>query len=184
VIADIASQTNLLSLNASIEAARAGEHGKGFAVVADEIRQLADQSNESAKEIGAIVQELIHNSNVSVETMNSVLQEMHIQLDKLNVTREVFEKLNGEVGNVAVAIDNISEQIEEINRGKDDVLSSAESLASIAQQNAASTEETSASMVELSDIVNECTENTQQLVTISKEMNENVNKFSLKRNKE
>ena len=53
----------------AFEAARAGEYGKGFAVVADQIRQLADQSANTAKEIGEIVAELIENSNTSVETM-------------------------------------------------------------------------------------------------------------------
>ena len=66
LIATIAGQTNLLSLNASIEAARAGEHGKGFAVVAEEIRQLADQCSESADKIAYIVNTLIGNSNRSV----------------------------------------------------------------------------------------------------------------------
>ena len=160
MITDIASQTNLLSLNASIEAARAGEHGKGFAVVADEIRQLADQSSDSAKKIGDIVEELIKNSNKSVETMNGVLDEINEQNEKLSTTREAFDGLNTEVGNVVVAIDNIRREIETVNTAKNDVMSSMESLAAIAQENAASTEETSASMTELSGIVTDCNAHT------------------------
>lgn len=177
MITDIAGQTNLLSLNASIEAARAGEYGRGFAVVADEIRQLADQSSESAREISSIVEELIQNSNISVQTMNAVQTEIDTQYDKLNVTKDVFERLNQEVQHVVVAIDNISSEVEAINGVKNEVLGSVESLAAIAEENAASTEETSAAMLELSEIVNDCSAKTQQLVDIADNLNENVNKF-------
>jgi len=164
MITDIAGQTNLLSLNASIEAARAGEYGKGFAVVADQIRQLADQSANTAKEIGEIVAELIENSNTSVETMGVVRQEMTGQYEKLNTTKDIFEHLNEEVNNVVTAIESISTEVESLDRLKGEVLGSAESLAAIAQENAASTEETSASMVELGEIVNDCNTKTKQLV--------------------
>lgn len=180
MITDIASQTNLLSLNASIEAARAGEHGKGFAVVADEIRQLADQSSDSAKKIGDIVEELIKNSNRSVETMNGVLDEINEQNEKLSTTREAFDGLNTEVGNVVVAIDNIRREIETVNTAKNDVMSSMESLAAIAQENAASTEETSASMTELSGIVTDCNAQTKNLVDIAENLSDNVNQFRIK----
>lgn len=177
MITDIAGQTNLLSLNASIEAARAGEYGKGFAVVADQIRQLADQSANTAKEIGEIVTELIENSNTSVETMGVVRQEMTGQYEKLNTTKDIFEQLNEEVNNVVTAIESISTEVESLDKLKGEVLGSAESLAAIAQENAASTEETSASMMELGEIVNDCNAKTQQLVNIADSMEENVHKF-------
>lgn len=177
MITDIAGQTNLLSLNASIEAARAGEYGKGFAVVADQIRQLADQSANTAKEIGEIVAELIENSNTSVETMGVVRQEMTGQYEKLNTTKDIFEHLSEEVNNVVTAIESISTEVESLDRLKGEVLGSAESLAAIAQENAASTEETSASMVELGEIVNDCNTKTKQLVDIADSMEENVHKF-------
>ena len=164
----------------SIEAARAGEHGKGFAVVADEIRQLADQSSDSAKKIGDIVEELIKNSNKSVETMNGVLDEINEQNEKLSTTREAFDGLNTEVGNVVVAIDNIRREIETVNTAKNDVMSSMESLAAIAQENAASTEETSASMTELSGIVTDCNAQTKNLVDIAENLSDNVNQFRIK----
>ena len=177
MITDIAGQTNLLSLNASIEAARAGEYGKGFAVVADQIRQLADQSANTAKEIGEIVAELIENSNTSVETMGVVRQEMTGQYEKLNTTKDIFEHLSEEANNVVTAIESISTEVESLDRLKGEVLGSAESLAAIAQENAASTEETSASMVELGEIVNDCNTKTKQLVDIADSMEENVHKF-------
>ena len=180
MITDIASQTNLLSLNASIEAARAGEHGKGFAVVADEIRQLADQSSESAKKISEIVEHLIENSSISVERMNGVLSEIASQNEKLDMTQEVFDKLNGEVTHVASAIDNIYTEVDSINQVKNEVMSSMENLAAIAQENAAGTQETSASMAELGDIVGDCYTATGELVDIAKNMNENINKFHLR----
>ena len=180
VIDDIAFQTNILALNATVEAARAGEHGKGFAVVADEIRQLADQSSDSAKKIGDIVEELIKNSNKSVETMNGVLDEINEQNEKLSTTREAFDGLNTEVGNVVVAIDNIRREIETVNTAKNDVMSSMESLAAIAQENAASTEETSASMTELSGIVTDCNAQTKNLVDIAENLSDNVNQFRIK----
>ena len=89
IIAGIANQTNLLSLNASIEAARAGEMGRGFAVVAEEIRGLADQSRESADKIRSIVENLISNSNQSVQIMNGVVGEIHQQNEKLGTTLNV-----------------------------------------------------------------------------------------------
>lgn len=179
IIADIASQTNLLSLNASIEAARAGENGRGFAVVADEIRVLADQSTESAEKIKSIIEQLIENSNTSVQTMNNVVDEIKRQNEKIDDTKSVFSVLKSEIDNVTTSIEGLADKVDSINELKNGVTESVESLAAIAQENAASTEETSASMVELSQIVNDCNRNTSRLIDLSKELQDDISKFNL-----
>ena len=179
LIADIASQTNLLSLNASIEAARAGENGRGFAVVADEIRNLADQSRQSAEKIANIVNKLISNSNESVETMNDVKSIMTVQSEKIVDTQEMFTSLNSEISAVNEAIMGIRTEMSNLNQLKVVVAESIENLAAIAEQNAASTEETSASMSELSDIIDMCSRETKELVGLAEGLNESIQTFKL-----
>jgi len=179
MITSIAAQTNMLSLNASIEAARAGENGKGFAVVADEIRNLSEQSRNSAEEILAIVTELIRNSNTSVETMDRVSGSVQEQNVKLGNTKEMFISLNTEIESVSNGVERIRHGMDELEHVKDTVMGSVEQLAAIAEENAASTEETSASMTELRNIVKQCHEETQKLGKISADLNEHTKHFTL-----
>ena len=179
IISDIATQTNLLSLNASIEAARAGEHGKGFAVVAEEVRNLADQSQAAVDEISATIQNLIENSNISVEIMDQVIREMDNQSQKLAETKNVFGKLDNNINNVAGAVTLIRNEADAMESAKDAVLESLESLAAISEENAASTEETAATMGEVQQIIMECNSSLSELADLSQLLDENVNQFTL-----
>jgi len=179
IISDIAAQTNLLSLNASIEAARAGEQGKGFAVVAQEVRNLADQSQTAVDEISATIQNLIDNSNISVQVMNEVIREMDNQSQKLNETQMIFDKLDNNITNVADAVGLIRNEADAMGSAKDSVLESLESLAAVSEENAASTEETAATMGEVQQIILECDASLQKLHDLAAVLDENVKQFTL-----
>lgn len=179
MIQNIAEQTSLLSLNASIEAARAGEAGKGFAVVAEEIRQLAEESAESAGEIEEIVKELLNNSSVSVATMKKVNQAVISQKVKLEDTREAFQGLQKGMGDVASVSDSIYEQTGLLEKQKDIIHGVVEQLAAISEQNAASTQQTSASMQSLSSAVSECHKETERLSELSEDLSRQTKRFTL-----
>lgn len=179
IIKGLATQTNLLSLNASIEAARAGEAGRGFAVVAEEIRSLSEESSGNAQEIEEIVKELIGNVEVSVSKMNEVTTNVQKQQKCLDETREAFKYLNKEVTLVEEVTKEIGSQTEILNSLKEIVTDSVNNLASVVEESAASTQETSASMALLSQTIGECTEDTQGLVELSHRQNEEAGRFRL-----
>lgn len=179
IIKGLASQTNLLSLNASIEAARAGEAGRGFAVVAEEIRHLSEESSGNAQEIEGIVKVLVDNVRISVSKMEEVTRNVQEQQKCLNETREAFLHLKEEVALVEEVTREIGGQTEILDSLKQIVTDSVNSLASVVEQNAASTEETSASMMLLSQTIGECTEDTEGLVELSRRQNEQASKFQL-----
>lgn len=178
-IQDIASQTNLLSLNASIEAARAGESGRGFAVVAEQIRKLAEDSANSAEQIEGIVQELITNSEDGVAKMRDLSETSGVQAGRFDKTKASFDELKHEIESVSSASREIFDQTNSINNLKNGVSGVIEQLAAIAEENAASTQETSASMNTLTESIDRCKDETEILSTLSTELNEQTSKFKL-----
>ncbi len=179
LIASIAEETNLLSLNASIEAARAGEQGRGFAVVASQIQKLAEQSNQSASQIDAITSALINDSTKAVDTMQQVRSVMDEQTEKMQQTDKMFRQVKNGVDNARSRVETISQRTENLDRSRGQVVDVVQNLSAIAEENAASSQETAASVAEVSKIVADISESAAGLKEIAHGLEESVNKFKL-----
>lgn len=179
LITAIAEETNLLSLNASIEAARAGEQGRGFAVVASQIQKLAEQSNESARQIEEIISYLIADSGKAVETMDVVQDIMNRQNENVVKTDERFDKVLKGLAASIEAIGRIADKTEKLDKARINVVDTVQNLTAIAEENAASTEETSASITEITNIIMDISTQAGQLKDIAHKMDKSMEIFRL-----
>ena len=145
-IESIASQTNLLSLNASIEAARAGEAGKGFAVVADQIGKLAADSADSAAE----TKELINKTVQEIEKGNAVTETVSQSFDRVIASMNTFADVAHQINETAV---NQASALEQVNQGIDQLSAAVQNTASSSEESAAISEQLSAKAEELDSLV-------------------------------
>jgi len=179
IISGIAEETNLLSLNASIEAARAGDAGRGFAVVAVQIQKLAEQSNTSAGDIQNIIEELIRESKMSIEVVDSVEKTVQEQQKKLEETREKFSGVTEGVNKSHKMTGLIKGNTDVCNTSRGAVEDVIEDLAAISEENAASSQETNASMEELSATIHLLAEAAVKLKNISENLDQKVRFFKI-----
>ena len=179
LIASIAEETNLLSLNASIEAARAGEQGKGFAVVASQIQKLAEQSNESASQIDEITNALISDSTKSVETIAQVRDIMNEQSEKMEKTDSMFRQVNTGVDHAMDSVNTITEKTELLNQSREKIIDVVQNLSAIAEENAASSQETSASITQVNTVVTDISDNASGLKDIAYHLENDVKRVQL-----
>lgn len=177
LITEIASQTNLLSLNASIEAARAGEAGRGFAVVAENIKQLAEQTTSSAADIQDIIHDLEQKSGETVEKTEAVNNIVNKQSEDMKQTADILNQVITGITGLIDKIDSIAVSVENMDKSKENVVDVIGNLSSVSQENAASTEETSASTTMAMETAKKIADEAVKLKDIAQELEDRMKQF-------
>ena len=172
VIQNIASQTNLLAMNAAIEAAHAGESGKGFAVVADEIRKLAEESNMQGKQIGEVIKEsteiigrLTEAGAQAEKTFIDVYESVSKISEKEDIIVQVMYKQETNGKHVLEAIEKINDVTQTVSAGSAEMLEGGNQIALEMHKLADITRETTDSM-------NEIASGAEQITNAIEEVNE------------
>ncbi|MEK4431775.1 methyl-accepting chemotaxis protein [Paenibacillus sp. FSL M7-0802] len=180
-VSEIASQTSLLSLNASIEAARAGEAGKGFAVVANEVKKLANQSESAVKKIYTAVDgitQAMDKVKISVAQSQELFRE---QEKATSSTGESFTEISGKVQQIAGQVSKLSTDMNVSRELSVQVQQAIENISAITQQSAAGSEEITASTVEQKRSFEESAEKVKELRQIREEMQRELDRFQVEK---
>ena len=159
-IADISSQTNLLSLNASIESARAGEAGRGFAVVADEIRNLADETQTLTDEINSIVNALQEHAETARDMVSDVVEAINQEDELIDSSSKTYQQMDEMFTSLYDSVTETQENLENIVTSNNAIVDSISQLSAVSEEVAASME----TAVTLSNSSREKTEETSALM--------------------
>jgi aerotaxis receptor len=155
IIEAIADQTNLLALNAAIEAARAGEHGRGFAVVADEVRNLARRTQESTREIHAIIETLLSRSSASVIIAGEGNIAANKGLERMLEAEGTLNEITESVGNIAEMAIQMAAAVEEQSQVSDQINEQVEKISVLSADSLVKGEHTTASVQKIEMIAGE-----------------------------
>lgn len=178
-ISGIASQTNLLALNAAIEAARAGEQGRGFAVVADEVRKLAEQSQEATKKIAELINKIRSDTDKAVKAMDSGAQDVKVGIEVVNTAGSSFTHITQQINEVSAQIGDISATVEQLASSSQQVVGSVQGINVVARDTAAQTQTVSAATEEQSAAMQEIASASQSLARLAQDLQTAVGKFTV-----
>lgn len=175
----IAEQTNLLALNAAIEAARAGEHGKGFSVVADEVRKLSEQSNDGAKEITALISEMMKEIKNAVTAMGQAKNEVENGVAIVSETDKAFVNIVEAIENITAHVNEILDITGDEVASSDKVVKLINEIATITESNASNSENVSLASEEQASAINNLTSTAEETSAMAEELTKLVEKFEI-----
>jgi len=179
IITEIARQTNLLALNAAIESARAGEHGKGFAVVANEVRNLAEQSAQSAQQITELVTVIQKESKTTQESVEVGRREVAEGIRTVNQAGEAFEHIHQSINQVSDEIQNVSASVQQMSVNTEQVVGSINSISQAAEVAVAESQTVSAATEEQLAAMDEISTSAGSLSTMAEQLQSQVGKFKI-----